>query len=145
VTISEPTPQHASEPTTRKECRDYRAIDRALPVAVVGGGQAGLAVSYHLRQQDLDHVVLDASEHAGDPWRTRWDSLRLFTPARLDHLDAMHFRGPPSQVPTKDGAAVPGAWTAARYALGRRLSTVMAARWLFNTGIALPLALGPIP
>ena len=71
-------------------------------VAVVGGGQAGLAVSYHLRQRGLDHVVLDASEHAGDPWRMRWDSLRLFTPARLDHLDGMNFPGPSSQVPTKD-------------------------------------------
>lgn len=71
-------------------------------VAVVGGGQAGLSVSYHLRQRGLDHVVLDASEHAGDPWRMRWDSLRLFTPARLDHLDGMNFPGPSSQVPTKD-------------------------------------------
>jgi putative flavoprotein involved in K+ transport len=71
-------------------------------VAVVGGGQAGLAVSYHLRQRGLDHVVLDASEHAGDPWRMRWDSLRLFTPARLDHLDGMNFPGPSSRVPTKD-------------------------------------------
>ena len=71
-------------------------------VAVVGGGQAGLAVSYHLRQRGLDHVVLDASERAGDAWRERWDSLRLFTPARLDHLDGMVFPGPSAHVPTKD-------------------------------------------
>jgi putative flavoprotein involved in K+ transport len=47
-------------------------------------------------------VVLDASDHAGNPWRMRWDSLRLFTPVRLDHLDGMNFPGPSSQVPTKD-------------------------------------------
>lgn len=70
-------------------------------IVVVGGGQAGLAVSYHLRRLGLEHVVLDAHRRAGDAWRQRWDSLRLFTPTRLDHLDGMPFprRG---AVPSKD-------------------------------------------
>lgn len=73
----------------------------APSIVVVGGGQAGLATSYHLRRRGLEHVVLDASARAGDAWRHRWDSLRLFTPPRLDHLDGTPFprRGDP---PTKD-------------------------------------------
>ncbi|MDO8143719.1 MULTISPECIES: NAD(P)/FAD-dependent oxidoreductase [unclassified Isoptericola] len=72
-----------------------------VPVVVVGGGQAGLATSYHLSRQGVEHVVLDAAARAGDSWRRRWDSLRLFTPARVDHLDGLDLgrRGP---VPTKD-------------------------------------------
>ena len=71
------------------------------PIVVIGGGQAGLATSYQLTQQGLPHIVLDASAHAGDTWRSRWDSLRLFTPARIDHLAGLPFpgRGGP---PTKD-------------------------------------------
>ncbi|WP_402463855.1 flavin-containing monooxygenase [Isoptericola aurantiacus] len=70
-------------------------------IVVIGGGQAGLATSYHLRRVGLEHVVLDASARAGDTWRHRWDSLRLFTPPRIDHLDGTPFprRG---DVPTKD-------------------------------------------
>ncbi|MEG3614023.1 flavin-containing monooxygenase [Isoptericola haloaureus] len=71
------------------------------PVVVVGGGQAGLATSYHLSRLGVEHVVLDAAARAGDSWRHRWDSLRLFTPPRVDHLDGLDLgrRGP---VPTKD-------------------------------------------
>jgi putative flavoprotein involved in K+ transport len=70
-------------------------------VAVVGGAQTGLAVSYDLRQEGLDHVVLDASARAGDPWRRRWDSLRLFTPRRVDHLDGEPLPGG-GPAPSKD-------------------------------------------
>lgn len=70
-------------------------------IVVVGGGQAGLSVSYHLRQHGLDHLVVDGSSHAGDTWRNRWDSLRLFTPARIDHLDGMPLPRTHG-VPTKD-------------------------------------------
>ena len=62
-------------------------------ITVIGGAQAGLATSYQLSRLGLEHVVLDASEHAGDTWRHRWDSLRLFTPARIDHLDGMRPAG----------------------------------------------------
>ena len=77
-----------------------RTID-SPSIVVIGGGQAGLSVSYHLQRRGLDHVVLDASRRAGDTWRHRWDSLRLFTPARIDHLDGLDFpsKGPP---PGKD-------------------------------------------
>ena len=55
---------------------------------IVGGGQAGLSVGYHLKRQGHSFVVLDASERVGDSWRQRWDSLRLYSPASRDGLPA---------------------------------------------------------
>ena len=74
-------------------------------VVVVGGGQAGLAVGYHLARRGLRFVILDAGERTGDFWRTRWDSLRVFTPARLDGLPGMPFPAPAASFPTKDAVA----------------------------------------
>ena len=50
---------------------------------IIGAGQAGLSMGYHLAARDRPFVILDANERIGDAWRTRWDSLRLFTPARF--------------------------------------------------------------
>lgn len=50
-----------------------------VPVVVVGGGQAGLATSYHLTRRGIDHVVLERNR-PGDSWRRRWDSFCLVTP-----------------------------------------------------------------
>jgi putative flavoprotein involved in K+ transport len=72
---------------------------------VIGGSQAGLAVGYHLRQRRLPFVIVDEHERVGDAWRNRWDSLRLFTPARYDGLPGMPFPGASSVYPTKDEAA----------------------------------------
>ena len=72
---------------------------------VIGGGQAGLSVGYHLARRNLPFLVLDASERIGDSWRNRWDSLRLFTPARFNGLDGMPFPAAPHTFPTKDEMA----------------------------------------
>jgi putative flavoprotein involved in K+ transport len=72
---------------------------------VLGGGQAGLAVGYYLAQRDLTFVILDANERIGDSWRKRWDSLRLFTPARYNALSGMPFPGPAHSFSTKDEVA----------------------------------------
>jgi putative flavoprotein involved in K+ transport len=79
--------------------------DATLDVAVVGGGQAGLALAWHLRRRGLRFAVLDANAETGDVWRARWDSLRLFTPARFDGLPGMAFPGPPDRYPGKDEVA----------------------------------------
>jgi putative flavoprotein involved in K+ transport len=76
-----------------------------VETVIIGGGQAGLAVGYHLRQRGLRFVILEENERVGDVWRKRWDSLRLFTPARYDGLPGMPFPGPPSSFPTKDETA----------------------------------------
>lgn len=72
---------------------------------VIGGGQAGLAVGYHLRRRRLPFVILDASERVGDAWRRRWDSLRLFTPARYNALPGMPFPAQNHSFPAKDAMA----------------------------------------
>jgi putative flavoprotein involved in K+ transport len=72
---------------------------------VIGGGQAGLSVGYHLARQDRPFIILDACERAGDAWRVRWDSLRLFTPAAFDGLVGMKFPAPSFSFPTKDQMA----------------------------------------
>jgi putative flavoprotein involved in K+ transport len=76
-----------------------------IQTVVIGGGQAGLSVGYHLARRGLPFVILDASERIGDAWRKRWDSLRLFTPARFDGLDGMPFPASAYSFPTKDEMA----------------------------------------
>lgn len=78
---------------------------RRYDVVVIGGGQAGLCVGYHLARQGLSFVILDAHKRIGDAWRTRWDSLRLFTPAGFDGLPGMRFPAPAYSFPTKDQMA----------------------------------------
>ena len=79
--------------------------ERQAETLVIGGGQAGLAVGYHLAQRGLPFAILDGNERIGDAWRTRWDSLSLFTPARYSGLPGMPFPGSPSSYPTKDETA----------------------------------------
>jgi putative flavoprotein involved in K+ transport len=67
---------------------------------VIGGGQAGLAVGYHLKRQGRSFVILDRSERIGDSWRARWDSLRLYSPASRDGLPGMRFPAPRTSYPT---------------------------------------------
>jgi putative flavoprotein involved in K+ transport len=74
-------------------------------VVVVGAGQAGLAVGYHLAKRGVRFVVLDAGSRVGDSWRNRWDSLLLFTPARVDGLPGMRFPSSARLLPTKDAMA----------------------------------------
>lgn len=72
---------------------------------VIGGGQAGLAVGYHLARRGLPFQILDAHPRVGDAWRNRWDSLRLFTPARYVGLPGMRFPGQGDTFPTKEDLA----------------------------------------
>ena len=76
-----------------------------MSTVVIGGSQSGLAVGYHLMQRRLPFVILEENERVGDAWRKRWDSLRLFTPARYSGLPGMPFPGSPSRYPTKDETA----------------------------------------
>jgi len=74
-------------------------------VIVVGGGQAGLAAGWHLRRQGLRFLVLEAAEELGHTWRTRWESLRLFTPAEHDALPGRPFPAPAGSYPGKEAVA----------------------------------------
>src|SRR4051812_25490479 len=74
--------------------RDAPQAAERFQVVVIGAGQCGLSAGYHLAQRGLSFVILDASPRVGDQWRARWDSLRLFTPARYDSLLGMRFPAP---------------------------------------------------
>ncbi len=76
-----------------------------MQTIIIGAGQAGLSVGYHLARRGRSFVILDARDRVGDVWRGRWDSLRLFTPARFDGLDGMPFPAPSNYFPTKDEMA----------------------------------------
>jgi len=80
-------------------------IQNTFEVIVIGGGQAGLSVGYHLKRLGTRFLILDGSKRTGDVWRKRWDSLRLFTPARFASLDGLPFPAPPDSFPTKDEMA----------------------------------------
>ena len=72
---------------------------------IIGGGQAGLATGYYLQRRGCNFVILDANQRTGNSWRKRWDSLRLFTPARYDALPGMPFPAPAHTFPTRNEMA----------------------------------------
>jgi putative flavoprotein involved in K+ transport len=80
-------------------------VPERIATVIIGGGQAGLAVGYHLAKRGRPFVILDANERIGDSWRRRWDSLRLFSPARYDGLPGWRFPAPGWSFPTKNEMA----------------------------------------
>jgi putative flavoprotein involved in K+ transport len=82
----------------------HAGVER-FETVIIGGGQAGLSVGYHLAWRDRPFVILDANERIGDSWRRRWDSLRLFTPARYDGLPGWPFPAAAWSFPTRDEMA----------------------------------------
>ena len=85
---------------------DHHVTDRTVTtrreVIVVGGGQAGLAIGHFLARQGRDFTILEAAGEPAAAWRERWDSLKLFTPARYDGLPGLEFPGDPERHPGRD-------------------------------------------
>jgi len=71
-------------------------------VAVVGAGQAGLAIGYFLSRQGRRFVILERAGSIAAAWRERWESLTLFTPRRYNSLPGLPFPGGPDGYPTRD-------------------------------------------
>jgi putative flavoprotein involved in K+ transport len=82
-----------------------RRETQRIETVIIGGGQAGLSTAYHLKRRGRAVTILDAHARVGDSWRTRWDSLRLFTPAKYDGLPGWRFPGPRWSFPAKDELA----------------------------------------
>ena len=104
-TQAEPIVEQGAGAAFKGKLRERGRTRERFEVIVIGAGQAGLSVGYHLARCGLKLVILDAHARVGDSWRERWDSLRLFTPARYDGLDGMPFPAPPHSFPTKDEMA----------------------------------------
>jgi putative flavoprotein involved in K+ transport len=85
-----------SEPNTLSQSSDD------VEVAVIGAGQAGLAMGYFLRRQGGRFVILERAPEIAPAWRERWDSLTLFTPRRYSALPGLPFPGDPDGYPTRD-------------------------------------------
>jgi putative flavoprotein involved in K+ transport len=75
---------------------------RDVDVAVIGAGQAGLAMGYFLRRLGRRFVILERADSIGSAWRERWESLTLFTPRRYSALPGLPFPGEPDGYPTRD-------------------------------------------
>jgi putative flavoprotein involved in K+ transport len=74
-------------------------------VIVIGAGQAGLAMGHLLQRERRDFTILEAAAEPAPAWRGRWDSLRLFTPARYSALPGLLFPGDPDRCPSRDEVA----------------------------------------
>jgi putative flavoprotein involved in K+ transport len=101
------------------------SAEPALDVLVIGGGQAGLAMGYHLGRRNLRFVIVDAGPEIGSAWRSRWDSLQLFTSGRYDNLPGMPFPAAADTYPGKDATADYLQAYAAEFALPVRLDTTV--------------------
>jgi putative flavoprotein involved in K+ transport len=71
-----------------------------LEVAVIGAGQAGLAIGYFLKRKGGHFLILERDGEIAPAWRERWDSLMLFTPRRYSALPGLQFSADPDGYPT---------------------------------------------
>lgn len=81
--------------------QENRRTER-INTVVIGGGQAGLSVGFHLQKRHVPFLILEENQRVGDTWRARWDSLHLFTPAIFSGIPGMRFPAPPYSFPSKD-------------------------------------------
>ena len=79
--------------------------NRTLDMLIIGAGQAGLALGYHLKQTPLRFQLVEGHRRIGDSWRKRYDSLVLFTPRTYSALPGLPVPGDPEGYPTKDEMA----------------------------------------
>lgn len=94
-----------------------------IETVIIGGGQAGLATGYQLKQRGRPFVILDSNERLGDQWRRHYDSLVLFTARKYDGLPGLPFPGEPFGFPVRDEVAAYLESYAAHHQLPVRTST----------------------
>jgi putative flavoprotein involved in K+ transport len=70
-------------------------MERNIETVIVGGGQAGLSVSYYLSQEHREHVILEQADRPAHTWRDeRWDSFTLVTPNWTFRVPGEEYQGP---------------------------------------------------
>ena len=104
---------------------DNPVVTEGVDVLVIGGGQAGLAMGYYLAERGVSFVISDANPEVGDAWRSRWQSLRLFTAGQYNNLPGMPFPAERDSYPGKDDVAHFLRDYAAKFKLPVRLSTAV--------------------
>ena len=74
-------------------------------ILIIGAGQAGLALAYHLQSTDFSYLLIEQNERIGDSWRKRYDSLTLFTSRAYSTLPGLELEGDPDGYATRDEIA----------------------------------------
>jgi putative flavoprotein involved in K+ transport len=97
VNLAERTDERFATNTTTAEGSRER-----FDVVVIGAGQAGLAIGHFLARAGRRFLIVDGANSIAAAWRSRWDSLLLFTPRRYDSLPGLPFPGDPDGYPTRD-------------------------------------------
>jgi putative flavoprotein involved in K+ transport len=98
-----------------------------VDVLVIGAGQAGLAIGYHLRAAGARFEVIERNLRIGESWRQRYDSLSLFTPRSYSHLPGLLLEGDQEGYPTRDEIADYFARYASHFDIPVRLGTAVVA------------------
>ena len=104
---------------------DNSVVTEGVDVLVIGGGQAGLAMGYYLAERGLSFVIADANPEVGHMWRSRWQSLKLFTAGQYNDLPGMPFPAERDTYPGKDDVADFLRDYAAKFELPVRLNTAV--------------------
>lgn len=73
-----------------------------MKTIIIGAGQAGLAMSYQLTKQGIDHIIFERSNGIATTWRERYDALKLITPNWMNSLDGMEFPGKADEFSARD-------------------------------------------
>src|SRR5437868_3245653 len=115
-----PTVGRATHKSRRRSAME--SVEHAN-VLIVGAGQSGLALGYHLKRRGLKALLVERNNRIGDSWCTRWDSLKLYSPASRDGLPGLPFPAGRSSYPTKDEMADYLEAYAERFELPVRLGT----------------------
>lgn len=77
-------------------------LSQVFDTIVIGGGQAGLAAGYYLKRNKLKFLIMEAGEQSAGSWPNYYESLKLFSPAKLSSLPGLTFPGEPNHYPTRD-------------------------------------------
>ena len=137
MSVADSSPGREPSPTVAGV--DNSGSLKDVDVVVVGAGQAGLAIGYHLARQRLRFVIVDAADAVGSAWRHRWESLVLFTSRRYDALPGMPFPGEPNGYPTRDEVVSYLTDYAATFELPVRLSSPVRSLTRSGSGFAIAL------
>jgi putative flavoprotein involved in K+ transport len=100
--VDAPAPAVAYRRAQRIEEARMSRMEERVGTLVIGAGQAGLSVGYHLRRRGGSFAIVDDHDRIGDNWRAQWDSLRLFTPRRQSSLDGWAMPDGSGPFPSKD-------------------------------------------